>query len=637
MCAGKSAEYGVTRLAHAGLRARMRYAFDNTMARGTSALIGWLALASGVLVVLFATATVILAPRDAAANGHWPGLLWRSLMRAMDPGTVSGDTGSPVYLGLMLAVTVGGIFIFSALIGVLTNGLDNKIADLRRGRSRIIERDHTILLGWSEQVFTVVSELVTANESERRSCVAILADRDTVDMEQDLRDRLGRTGRTRVVCRRGNPLAPADLELVSPDSARSIMVIAPPIDEPDTHVIKVLLSLGARTWAGGRPPVVASVSDPGNLPAARLAGGPDADVIDTDDLAARLVVQSHRQAGLSTVCADLLDFAGSEFYLRHEPALAGRTYGDALTAYELGIPVGIRNADGTVAVNPPVDTVIAGDDEMIVLAEDDTLVRLGTARPKIADAAIATREPQPEEPTRTLLIGWNDRAAKIIGLLDGFAEPGSVLDIAAPHDDPRPELAPPRGLTIGFTACDPTSRAALERLKPGQYEHVIVLADGAYDAQHADARTLVTLLHLRDISVKLGDPYSIVSEINDDANREVAQITKADDFIVSNKLISLLLTQLTENRHLRDVYADLLSPEGTELYLKPAADYVTPGAPANFATVIESAQRRGHTAIGYRLGAGQHDPPKYGIVLNPDKATPLTLATEDQVVVLAEN
>lgn len=615
----------------------MRYAFDNTMARGTSALIGWLALASGALVVLFATATVIFAPRDAAENGNWPGLLWRSLMRAMDPGTVAGDTGSPAYLGLMLAVTVGGIFIFSALIGVLTNGLDNKIAELRRGRSRIIERDHTVLLGWSDQVFTVVSELVTANESERRSCVAILADRDTVDMEQDLRDRLGRTGRTRVVCRRGDPLAPADLELVSPDSARSIMVVAPPIDDPDTHVIKVLLSLGARTWAGERPPVVASVADPDNLPAARLAGGPDADVVDADDLAARLVVQSHRQAGLSTVCAELLSFDGQEFYMRREPALTGRTYREALSAYELGIPVGIRTSDGTVAVNPPMDTVIADDDEMILLAEDDTLIRLAGAPPAITEAAIVTGEPQPEAPTRTLLIGWNDRAVTIISLLDGFAEPGSTLDIAAPHDDPRPDLAPPRDLTIGFIACDPTSRAALERLKPGQYEHVIVLSDSAYDSAHADARTLVTLLHLRDISVNLGDPYSIVSEINDDANREVAQITKADDFIVSKKLISLLLTQLTENRHLREVYADLLSPEGTELYLKPAVDYVRPGTDANFATVIESAKRRGHTAIGYRLGDGRHDPPRYGIVLNPGKNAPLTLTADDRVVVLAEN
>ncbi|WP_229882564.1 hypothetical protein [Streptomyces alanosinicus] len=50
------------------------------------------------------------------------------------------------------------------------------------------------------------------------------------------------------------------------------------------------------------------------------------------------------------------------------------------------------------------------------------------------------------------------------------------------------------------------------------------------------------------IDNRLGDPYSIVTEMNDDSNREVAQVIKADDFIASTQVISLLLTQLTENQ-----------------------------------------------------------------------------------------
>ena len=91
----------------------------------------------------------------------------------------------------------------------------------------------------------------------------------------------------------------------------------------------------------------------------------------------------------------------------------------------------------------------------------------------------------------------------------------------------------------------------------------MVLTDDAGSTRdRADDRTLVTLLHLRDIEEPLGDPYSIVTEMNDDANREVAQVTKADDFIVSSKLISLLMTQLAENRHLHSVFAELFDPSG---------------------------------------------------------------------------
>ena len=152
-----------------------------------------------------------------------------------------------------------------------------------------------------------------------------------------------------------------------------------------------------------------------------------------------------------------------------------------------------------------------------------------------------------------------------------------------------------------------------------------MLSDDTYEAQHADARTLVTLLHLRDMQEKLGESYSIVTEMNDDANREVAEVTKADDFVVSTKLISLYLTQLSENRQLAEVFAALFDPEGAEIHLKPAANYLRPETPTNFATIVEAAARRGETAIGYRRHDEVRQPPQYGITLNPDKAAPLTL------------
>jgi len=47
-------------------------------------------------------------------------------MRSMDPGTLAGDTGWK-YRILMLVVTIGGIFIVSLLISVLSSGLQNKL------------------------------------------------------------------------------------------------------------------------------------------------------------------------------------------------------------------------------------------------------------------------------------------------------------------------------------------------------------------------------------------------------------------------------------------------------------------------------------------------------------------------------
>lgn len=599
-------------------RERLRYWFDNTMSKGTPALIGWLAVVSLGLIIVATAAAAPFVDKDHS----WWGVAWMSLLRTLDPGTMGGDDGNPFFVFMMLVVTIGGLFIVSALVGVLSAGLDNKLESLRKGRSRVVEKGHTIVLGWSEEIFAIVAELVKAKESEKRSVVAVLADRDKVEMEEELRARLGDTGTTRIVCRSGDPAEPSALEFVSPDAAGSILVL--PTD--DAELIRTLLALGNRAWDGGRPPVIAAVSDSDNLAAARLAGGLHAEVIDSQDIAARLVVQSCRQSGLSAVYTDLLDFDGDEIYIRAEPALVGRMYGEALFAYDSATPIGIRADDGRVLINPPSSMPIGNGDQMIVIAPDDSAIRLAGAPPTVVTGAIREARTTPREPSRTLILGSNSRRRRILRELGPYLLPGSEIHLAGPP----PEEIP--GVLVTSKECDTTSRTALEALNVAAYDHAIVLSDEAYDAQKADARTLVTLLHLRDMRTGC----AIVSEMNDERNRRLAEVAQADDFVVGGKLVSLLLTQLAENRHLAQVFDHLFSHEGSEIYLKPAADYVVPGAPATFATLIESARRRGETAIGYRLAADFGRAPSYGVVLNPAKSQSLAFGQDDRVIVLSE-
>jgi hypothetical protein len=134
---------------------RLRYRFDNTIARGTVALIGWL---FAVLMVLVFTSSLLVYTTGTAPEigGDRPGFfetLWLNLMRTIDPGNVGGDEGSWPFLLSMLAVTVGGILVFSTLIGVIFTGIDDKLTELRKGRSLIVERGHTIIFGWSPEIF----------------------------------------------------------------------------------------------------------------------------------------------------------------------------------------------------------------------------------------------------------------------------------------------------------------------------------------------------------------------------------------------------------------------------------------------------------------------------------------------------
>ena len=69
--------------------------------------------------------------------------------------------------------------------------------------------------------------------------------------------------------------------------------------------------------------------------------------------------------------------------------------------------------------------------------------------------------------------------------------------------------------------------------------------------------------------------------------------------------------------------------------LKPADEYVPPATETTFAAVAAAALRYGETAIGYRRTSNSHRPPDYGVVINPDKQSPLRLEPDDKVIVLA--
>ena len=132
---------------------------------------------------------------------------------------------------------------------------------------------------------------------------------------------------------------------------------------------------------------------------------------------------------------------------------------------------------------------------------------------------------------------------------------------------------------------------------------------------------------------------NVVSEMIDVRNRELAEVTRADDFVVSNKLVSLMLAQASENEYLSAIFDDLLDEDGSEIYMRPVGDYVDLDLPVSFYTIAEAARRRGETAIGFRRRRPDDADGRNmgGVVVNPSKSERLTYEPEDRVIVLAED
>ena len=283
---------------------RARYWFDNVMAKGTGALVAGLGVLSAIIIFVATVIVTVLGQQPELDDGSpmsFFHVLWMAFLRTLDPGTMGGDDGSYFFLSAMLFVTMGGIFVVSAFIGILTSGLESKLEELRKGRSFVVEKDHTLILGWSSQVFTILSELVIANESRKDAVVVILSETDKVEMEDEIATKVTDLKTTRVICRTGNPIDTTDLALVNPQEARSVIVIAPPdTKDPDTHVIKSILALTGDRERTNKYHIVAEIREGKNLVPARMVGRDEAEFILFSELISRITKASGHAPALSS-------------------------------------------------------------------------------------------------------------------------------------------------------------------------------------------------------------------------------------------------------------------------------------------------------------------------------------------------
>ncbi|HYP22093.1 MAG TPA: hypothetical protein VEV43_00810 [Actinomycetota bacterium] len=615
-------------------RQRLRYWFDNTLSSGTAAMVLWLTLATVGLILVIATAAAIAEVRAEGAELSFGEALWSTLMRTLDPGTMGGDVGWPLRVA-SLAATIGGILIVSSLIGLLANGISDRVAELRRGRSPVLETGHTLILGWSPKVFPIISELTVANESQGGGAVVVVADMDKDEMERLLDARVKERRGTRIVCRNGVPFEPLDVAIARPEAAKSIVVLNPGHADGDAEVVKTALALIRTAKLAGDVPVVAEVSDAFTAAALRDGTAGAVSVVRSTSIIARVTAQVCRQPGLSDVYQELFDFAGDEIYFAPAGKLAGSTFGAALTSFEQAVPLGLRFGDGRVALNPSADTPISEGDRLVAIAsDDDAIVFTGAGAGSASRGeAVAART----EAERILMIGWNRMAPEIVRELDNYVAPGSVLSV---HVDPvvvpaeEVDVPETRNLsaTVHTEALDPD---ALRTIMGSQApEHVIVLCykERLSEAQ-ADARVLLTLLHLRAAIDQAGAPTSVVAELLDERDVDLSPSGTTDEFIVSERLTALIMAQLSENRELAPVFDDLLDEAGAEIYLKPASLYAPPATQVSFGDLTASAAARGEVALGYQAWAGG-DGRK--VTINPPKGRTFEARADDRLIVLAE-
>lgn len=646
---------------------RFRYKFDTFMAKGggsifialtavfvaTFLLIGVL---RGVLLVLFPE--VMLQHENLGFLGN----LYITFLELTDPGNMAQDIySSAAYKVFGVLAGIAGIVMLSALIAFITTAMDQKIYELKRGRSKVIEEGHTLILGWNEQrIIETLRELVIANESEKAACVVILADKDKQEMDDILRLRLPDTATTRVVTRSGDVSMLTNLDMVSLESCGSVIILASCDDtdsaerkaSSDAKAIQTVLATMGKEIESDEFSVVVEIFNPTHREIVRSSFPDHVVTVNTSDILAKLLVQTSRSVGLSVVYNEILSFDGCEMYF-YDAEWGDKTFGDIAFHFPDGVPLGIRSADGSIFMNPPCDQAMAPTDEVLILADDDSTIEYTDAPVAVPAEHVLPGVRQERRVERELMIGWTFKSAAIIREFADYIIAGSQIHVLLkkPTDKQVAEInelnAELGSVEVGLIQKDCLSIEDLLSVKPFEYDNIIILAGSGSGEEHLDAarvdsENIVALLLLRRIFSQYPTESSntkLITEILDSQNDALVAKAGVQDVIISNRLVSMIMAQISESRDIEKVYDDIFQENGSEIYLKPAKLYFEKlPMPVTFADMMANAQKRSEVCIGVKIKALEtNKESNNGITLIPEKNTTYDLREDDSLVVLAED
>lgn len=200
-----------------------------------------------------------------AVHQDW---VWASAYLIMSNGFSKWDTLAPPDVAGRTSVTLVNIFAIlymQLVIAVLVSAVQRKMKALKYGLSPVVERGHTVVLGFNSAVLSVIRQLCLANESEGGGVVAVLARGNTVEMAAEVNAFLSdeELKGTKVVFRNGTRLRIADLEFVAVPFARAVIAVADQrcdADTADAEMLQVMLNLSGVGMTEGAA-IVAEVRD----------------------------------------------------------------------------------------------------------------------------------------------------------------------------------------------------------------------------------------------------------------------------------------------------------------------------------------------------------------------------------------
>ena len=379
-------------------------------------------------------------------------------------------------------------------------------------------------------------------------------------------------------------------------------------------------------------------------------------MLQTYDIIARILAHSGKQPGLSEAFMEVMSFEGSEFYLERYPEAEGLTFREITNRTE-GAAVAGMEIDGELVLSPDKEKVLSQNSRVLFFTENRKNYHLISKE----DLKKQKNEEIPMgENNKTSDDGRSDHGKKdnknvISNVLNGSDEKVVIIGTNEVTDTVLKEL-PERKTEVVFAGI---SEKEFEEIKSlsierndlsisyynGQIDdindlnelmknagHAILLSRHEEDRESDDMDNMLLLLKLRQLRDERGLSFSIAAEMFSEKNRALVSASDPTDFIVANNLSSMVLAQMAEDPNLFPVFHELLSNEGTDLFLAKAGDVLQLNKTIAVRQLKLAALELGWVILGFV----DNSPQGRSVTLNPSQETLITPDEQDYLIIIGQ-
>lgn len=551
----------------------IKYKYDNFISKGIRGIIIML-LVITIIFVLLMSLPIILNAKYAGAekiNEVWDN--FATVINAWWPfaeeQTVVENIG---YFVIKVAIAIFGLFLTSVLIGLISESIDTKIRGLRQGKTKVFEEDHIIVIGYDENNYTLIKELVEV--TKKRRTLLIVDDKDKEEMETDFYTNIKCPKNLKVIFRSIKPWNINDLEKCSVEKSSSVIIS--PID--DISTLKTVMAVKAILHKFPKSKTHISSAIYNDDYALKFSNDRDV-MFSVKNLIAKIIATSNQQIGLSKIITSIVSFENHEFYIGNNKSFIGKTFGELTAKMVNAVPIGIYRKGEFIIIPNQNERIVSGD-EMVYYAEnrDDNIdLQEGKINSKSNnDKIIESREKrsakkEKEKNEKILIFGYN---SKLKTIFKEFSDDIKHVTIACNNKDEKKEinecLKTNKRIKFKITRKE-NERKYFEKIV-SNIDHIIILNDENIDKENSDINNMILYLKLLKIREDNKFSYTMITELYSNENRVLIDSKYENDFIVSSNITSMMLAQMSEDYRLRPIFTELLSTKGINIMLKNVRD-----------------------------------------------------------------